>query len=284
MIKGKWHDNGSAAQFNAALRLNNGIFIIEIEDHSTRQGNATELSISDRLGNVERKLTLPDGSIFVTKNNDDIDHLFLDRNGFSDLLHQLEKSIGWAVIALVITVAASGAFLKWGIPWTSHKLAHILPHKTNELIAAHTLTFLDKHVFEEESDIDPEIAKQITARFKEKLIPLERTNTDITYRLHFRKWIIGDEDNGIPNALALPSGDIILTDQFLELAKNQDEIDAVLLHEMGHVVQRHTLQMVIQGTLLTTIIMVATGDSSGLADMGVGLGAILISSNYSRGH
>ena len=54
----------------------------------------------------------------------------------------------------------------------------------------------------------------------------------------------------IPNALAFPSGDIVLTDKFVQLSKNQDEIDSVLLHEMGHVVHRHGLEMLIEKELL----------------------------------
>jgi len=74
--------------------------------------------------------------------------------------------------------------------------------------------------------------------------------------------------------LALPSGDIVLTDKFIELSENQDEIDAVLLHEMGHVIHRHGLEMVIEGTLVTVAGMLIVGDSNGLADMGVELGSL----------
>lgn len=282
LIKGKWHDQGSAAQHDAVLHLDGQHFTIKVHDGRSVYGAVDELVVSDRLGNVERKLTLTDGSVFATRDNDAVDSLTKNSNAFNSLLHRFESSIAWVAVALIITIATTGAFFKWGLPWTSNKLAHALPHKTNEIIAGHTLDFLDEYFFEEYSDVDPEKAEQIRQHFFANLVPLEQQAQGINYQLHFRNWEF--DDKGIPNALALPSGDIILTDKFVELCENQNEMDSVLLHEMGHVVHRHSLQMLIQGTLITTIIMVATGDSNGLADFGLGLGSVLIASSYSRGH
>ena len=41
------------------------------------------------------------------------------------------------------------------------------------------------------------------------------------------------------NALALPSGIVIMTDDLVALAKSDDEIGAVMAHELGHVRGRH---------------------------------------------
>ena len=133
----------------------------------------------------------------------------------------------------------------------------------------------------EKSKISQAKMEEIRQHFKSKLLPLS-ADKEIDYRLHFRLW--SDGNLSIPNALALPSGDIIVTDKFVELSKNQDEIDSVILHEMGHVVHRHTLKMVIESTFITVATMMIVGDSNGLADMGVGLGSLLVSSSYSRGH
>ncbi|MBX2848458.1 MAG: M48 family metallopeptidase [Acidiferrobacterales bacterium] len=282
MIKGKWYAKGSAAQRDAVLHLDQDYFTLNISAVDTLEGRVSELKINDRLGNVERKITLKDGSIFATFENDSVDALTSKSSFVNGFLHHIESNLAWVAVALIVTILTTGAFFKWGLPWSSNKIAHALPHKTNEIIASHTLDFLDEYFFEENSDVDPEIAEQIRRHFHANLVPLEIIATDIEYRLHFRKWEFDEE--GIPNALALPSGDIVLTDKFVELCENQNEIDAVLLHEMGHVVHRHSLQMLIQGTLITTIIMVATGDSNGLADLGLGLGSVLIASGYSRGH
>lgn len=281
LIQGDWHAVGSAAKIKAALRMDEGKVTIESDSGLLFSGVISDLKASARLGNVERTLTLPDDSIFATRDNDGIDQLFKESQSLLNFVHRLESRIGWVAIALVLTVAFSFGFIKWGIPWISVKVAHVLPHKTNELIAAQAFDFLDEYMFEE-SQLDEAKRKKIRAHFNNTLLPLAEYQSDIKFTLHFRQW--QQDDQGIPNALALPSGDIILTDTFVELSQNQNEIDAVLLHEIGHVVHRHSLQRVIQGTLITTIVMLATGDTSGIADIGLGLGSLLVSSEYARDH
>ncbi len=283
MINGKWHAQGSAAQSDATLRSADGVsFYLDVSDGANYTGALNTLKVSDRLGNVERKVTLEDGSIFATSDNDAIDMLFNKHSSTNGLLHRIESHMGWVFTALIVTIFTTVAFFKWGLPWGSEKIAHALPHETNQLIANNTLKFLDRYIFDK-SQLDSERQDQIREHFKTKIAPLSAgEDSEIEYKLHFRSW--NDGSDGIPNAFALPSGDIILTDKFVELSKGQDEIDSVLLHEMGHVVRRHTLQMVIEGTFVTVIVMVVTGDSNGLADMGLGLGSLMLSSNYARDH
>ena len=282
IIKGKWHAQGSAAQCGATLSVTDDhLFSVKTEEGLNFTEKLESLKVSDRLGNVERKITLEDGSIFVTLDNDAVDRLLKEHKGgtgLNGLVHRLESHLGWVGVALVVTVLFSFAFFKWGVPWTSMQIAHALPHKTNQLISSNTLEFLDKYMFTE-SYLDQEKQDQIREHFKTKIAPLSiKEDSDIEYKLHFRSW------DDLPNAFALPSGDIVVTDKFIELTKNQDEIDSVLLHEMGHVVNRHTLEMVIESTFVTVVVMMVTGDSNGFADMGVGLGSVMVSSNYSRNH
>lgn len=279
MIKGHWFEEGSAARISAVLRIDAGRYTVQSDIGESRRGVISSIVISEKLGNVERVLTLEDGSIFVTKDNNGVDQTFKPFIKTNRFIHTIESSLGWVLIALIVTVISAFSFFKWGVPWTGSVIAHALPQKTNELIGANTMEFLDDYLFEK-SELDDTQKNTIRNHFFEQLVPLENKQNDINYTLHFRSWQEGDQ--GIPNALALPSGDIILTDKFVELSRNQDEIDSVLLHEMGHVVHRHTLETIVQTTLVTTAIMLTTGDLSSVADLGVGIGSLLLSTNYSR--
>lgn len=281
MIEGYWFEEGSAARISAALYIDAGHYTIRPATGESSWGSIEAIDVSDRLGNVERVLKLADNSVFVTNDNDAVDQLFKPFIKTNRFLHALESSLGWVFVALIVTVFTGYAFFKWGVPWTGNAIAHALPQKTNELIGANTLEFLDDYLFEQ-SELDQVQRDTIREHFISKLLPLEGKSSEINYVLHFRSW--EENDVGIPNALALPSGDIILTDKFVELSKSQDEIDSVLLHEMGHVVHRHTLETIVQGTLVTTAIMLTTGDLSSAADLGVGIGSLLLSTNYSREH
>ena len=282
-IDGYFYEKGRAARVSAVFSTNGmGRYAIELENATVHRGDLSHLHISERLGNVERKITLEDDSIFTTLNNDAIDSLFKHRQKTNTLVHYLETHMQWIIVALVVAVLTGFSFFKWGVPWASTQIAHALPYETNNLIAKGSMTFLDKYMFEE-STLSEETQERIRRHFKEKLARISIKDDDaIKYTLHFRSWTMDDTE--IPNALALPSGDMILTDKFIQIAANQDEIDSVILHEMGHVVHRHGLEMLIEGTFITVAVMMMTGDGSGMGDMGVGLGSALVSSAYSRGH
>ena len=50
--------------------------------------------------------------------------------------------------------------------------------------------------------------------------------------------------------LALPSGVVIVTDDLVALAKDADDVVAVLAHEVGHLEGRHGVRAVIQSALV----------------------------------
>ena len=283
MIKGYWHPKGSAARFSATFEINDlKRYVVLLEDKTAYRGDVYTLNVSDRLGSVERKITLEDGSIFSTLANDKIDELFKGQGKANGFVHYMETHYRAIIVAIIVTFASAFSFFKWGIPWTSEKIAHALPYETNELIASGSMKFLDKVMFEK-SSLSQEKQDEIAKHFYDKIAVLSIDDEKkVIYKLHFRSWEM--DGQAIPNALALPSGDIIVTDKFIELAENQDEIDSVLLHEMGHVVHRHGLEMMIEGTFVTVAVMMISGDASGMGDMGIGLGSALVSSSYSRGH
>lgn len=89
---------------------------------------------------------------------------------------------------------------------------------------------------------------------------------------------------GVANAFALPSGEIVITDSLIALAKNQAEIDSILLHEMGHVEYRHSLRQLIESSALSLGVLLIIGDPSALNSLLIGLPTFLVNNHYSRTH
>ena len=56
-----------------------------------------------------------------------------------------------------------------------------------------------------------------------------------------------------PNALALPGGPIIITDDLVELLKDDDLILSVIAHELAHIKERHSLQQIVEIAGLSSI-------------------------------
>ncbi|PHS26425.1 MAG: hypothetical protein COA83_03470 [Methylophaga sp.] len=285
MIEGKIYLAGRSDSSPAKLCFQADSFQLFVANKLIVSGTIEQLRIAHRLGNITRKITLPEGDVFETKDNDAIDAALVNNNqssGFMGFVHVLERNMVLAIFSIFITVGVVFASFKWGLPALSHTVAHALPASANQALSNNVLDFLDKHFFEA-SKLDEEKQEKIRQHFFDAIVPLYQAEDAPEFKLHFRLWPLG-EGGSIPNVLALPAGDIVVTDRFIELAQSQDEIDIVLLHEMGHIIERHSLEQVIEGSAIAIVVSMAFGDVSWLADMGVGVGAFFISSFYSRSH
>ncbi len=86
---------------------------------------------------------------------------------------------------------------------------------------------------------------------------------------------------GIPNALALPGGQVIILSGLLDKAQNGDEVIGVLAHEIAHVVRRDPMQVTIKQAGAALIISLLIGDIFGGTALS-GLTSGIIENGYSR--
>jgi Zn-dependent protease with chaperone function len=276
LIQGWLYPADSSARFEAVLSADGGQFTVLLNTRSTVAGRLQDLIVSPRVGNIHRKITLPDRSVFETADNDGVDAL-LAASGHKarrdGVLHHLESRWHWIVIALLLTLLTGFAALRWGMPWASKEIAYAMPVRATEIISDQTLGILDRSILEA-SELPAAEQQRIRKHFEEVLLPLQ--DEAFSYRLHFRKM------SNIPNAFALPSGDIVITDRLIELAANQEEIDSVLLHEIGHVVHRHGLQQVLHSSFMTIAIIMISGDVTATGNIAVALPVFLLENHYSR--
>jgi Zn-dependent protease with chaperone function len=276
LIQGWLYPADSSARFEAVLSADGSQFTVTLDTRATLAGALQELVVSARVGNIPRKITLPDRSVFETTDNDGVDAL-LATSGHKahrvGVLHHLESRWHWIAIALLLTLLAGFAALRWGMPWASKEIAYAMPARATEVISDQTLAILDRSILAT-SELPMAEQQRIRRHFKETLLPLQ--DEAFSYRLHFRKM------SNIPNAFALPSGDIVITDSLVELAASQEEIDSVLLHEIGHVVYRHGLQQVLHSSFMTIAIIMISGDVTATSNIAVALPVFLLESHYSR--
>ncbi len=285
MISGKYYQAGSARFLPATLIIQSDTYSIQFDNQTTLSGSIDTLSISNRIGQIARKITLQDGSVFESSDNDAIDSALIQTQKSAiliSLIHRLERNMLLVIMSIFIVIAVVFSSFKWGLPAASHVIAKALPSSANTVLSSNVLALLDEHMFEP-SELPSDKQQFISQHFQSKVVPLYDAAEIPDFKLHFRVWPLNEEDR-IPNALALPSGDIIVTDSFIKLCETQDEMDIVLLHEMGHVVERHSLEQVIESSAIVIAVSMAFGDVSWLADMSIGVGSFLISSFYSRGH
>jgi Zn-dependent protease with chaperone function len=105
----------------------------------------------------------------------------------------------------------------------------------------------------------------------------EASTDDHEFKLIFRKSPrIG------ANAFALPSGIVVVTDELVTLARNDNEIIAVLAHEIGHVVHRHALRRLLQDSTVVLVIAAVTGDIASITSLAATIPVVLVEAKYSR--
>ena len=276
MISGYWFEASSSTRHAARIKVHESRYTLSVDDEVTLQGDIHDLDVSDRMGSMARRLSWPDGAVFETTDNDSVDEFLRHTNhrGARTLvLHHFERSWRWVVVGIVVAIGVGFASIRWGLPAASEHIADALPVSAHETVSAGTMATLDKFVLTPTNLVEEKQA-EIRARF-DKLASAVPSN-DFTLTLHFR------DMSGVPNALALPGGDIVVTDALVNLVQHPDELDSVMLHEIGHVLEHHGMQHVVQASALSVVLALALGDVSGLGEVAVGVPVFLLQSSYTR--
>jgi Zn-dependent protease with chaperone function len=234
---------------------------------------AAAVRLSPLLGRLRRTLSLPDGGICEVE-ADAAAQLFLaPERGSSDWLHCWERSLGLALLALLLTVAVIGLFLHYGVPILAQQVARTVPPRSERMMGEEALAFLDKALLAP-TTLPRARQEEVHALFVRMQQQLPGTST---YRLELRQ---GQELGA--NALALPAGIIIVTDEFVTLTRHDEEIVAVLAHEIAHARQRHILRSVLQNSAVGVIVASLTGDITSITSISAALPTALIDARYSR--
>ena len=262
MISGRYFDGRSSAPSDATLEFGpDGVARVHGLGESV-SAPLLELEISDRIGSVARRVSFPGGGVFETHDNDAIDaaleaarHIVGLHHG-SGLVHWLESRWPVAVGSLVGVVVITVCFLVWGVPAIANWAADVMPASMDRAIGAGTLDVLDRAAFEP-SELPQKRQRELEALFARMTAPLDDGHE---YELELR--------HGGPldaNAFALPSGIVVMTDELVELSKSDDELRAVLAHEIGHVRGRHALRHLLQAAGITAIATALLGDVSSIS-------------------
>ncbi|MCP4676078.1 MAG: M48 family metallopeptidase [Deltaproteobacteria bacterium] len=233
-----------------------------------------DVSVSARLGNTARFVKFAGGAKCETLDNDAVDRALRGHAvaSGSRLVHWLESNWGVALGALAVTALIIWAALEWGVPWGARKVAHAIPVEVVQSLSAKTLDYLDEAVFEP-TTLDEETRQRLSAGFEN----MTRYRKGFQLNLHFR----GGEKIG-PNAFALPDGSIVVTDELVELAANDEQVLAVIAHEIGHVYARHALRSLLENSAFGLLLTAVTGEVSSTVSAVGALPAMIVQAKYSR--
>jgi Zn-dependent protease with chaperone function len=265
-VTGNYFDGRSAKAHPVTLTLNDGLLHVQGEAIA-RDEPIAALRVSE-----------PDGAHCEVRDHAGMARL-LAVTGFEDhLVVRLQQRWRWALAAIVVTLAVVFAGYQWGLPAASEWLAFKTPDAVLARMGSSTLGVLDRIAFEP-SKLSETRQQTLRSAFERLAAPDDLTTSATTkprYTLLFR-----DGGAAGANAMALPDGTMVVTDQLVALAKHDDEIIAVLTHELGHVQRRHGLRMLIQSSIVAFVVTFYIGDVSSVA---AGLPTLLLQARYSRHH
>jgi len=174
------------------------------------------------------------------------------------------------IIGLTVAAAATGVFVFGVVPSMATFLAFQTPIETEQQIGENLasqvqLIFKPCQNDEAHSLLGPIVQDFADAGGIEFDIELTLVNTSI------------------PNAFALPGGQVLVTRGFLDaVSEDQEAFWGVVAHELAHVGNRDGMVAVYRNLGLSTLLEILTG-GSGLAQQAILVGGQVTSLNYTRG-
>ncbi len=271
-VSGIWYDGLSAQRRSARLQVAEaGAFEVLSDDGPCARAERSEITFSERLGSMPRTLQFPCGGVFETREHEALLSLLGGEPAGLGWVHWLEQRWSMALASLVLMAGLAFWSVVYGVPMAADAAARHTPQLVIDTIAQGAMTGFDEQFFAP-SELPPARQQALREHFK-------AVGRRVGHDLHveFRKApIIG------ANAFALPDGTVVVTDEFITMTPVEQEWDAVLLHEIGHVEQRHALRGIYRSSGVFILASALLGDASSVVGQLSAMPAVLVGLAYSR--
>lgn len=234
------------------------------------------LTWPERQRHGQRQILLPAGGLLSFADAPAFDAWAQASGRGESVVVQWQQSWRLALLALVLLIAGLAAAYRWGLPWAVNTAVDAMPLSAERALGEHLLSGLDGELLQP-SKLKPEQQQAWRRRWDGAIARAgARVQLPERFEIHFRD---GGKALG-PNAFALPGGDIVITDDLLDLlADEPDAVMTVLAHEIGHVQHRHGLRLMLHAGAIGIVASVIVGDFSALL---ASAPAVLASNSYSR--
>jgi Zn-dependent protease with chaperone function len=269
LIAATYYDGRSARQHPVTLELQGAQLLVSGASFS-RTEHVDHLQIPAALGNTPRLILFADGARCEVADHAAFEIFFRDTAVAPTWVARLEARWSHALIALAITLGVIMASYIWALPWAAKVVANRVPQQTMAFMDEQFLKAFDQQLLHV-SKLS-EARKQALVSHLHAWHPLP--GTQLPARILFRS----SPEIG-PNAFALPGGTVVILDELINLADNDDEILGVLAHEMGHVNARHVLRQMLQASVVGVAMTWYVGD---ISHMLAAMPTALLQTHYSR--
>jgi Zn-dependent protease with chaperone function len=268
-VAAAFYDGRTAASVGVVLLAEGGDLVLRGADDDLRWP-LDEVRISERLGSTPRLISFAGGGHCEVTDHAGLDALLASLGRRKGWLDSLQHSMRWALASVLLLLITFAAGYRYLLPWGAEALAAHMPESALHRISRSTLDFLSRATLEP-SKLSAGRQQEIEQSFAGFV---SGPGNVPHYRILFRR----SQAMGA-NAFALPDGTIVLLDGLVELAQDDNEIDAVLAHELGHVQKRHGVRLLLQSSAVGLVLAWYVGDVSSLL---AGAPTLLLQAKYSR--
>lgn len=167
-----------------------------------------------------------------------------------------QQSWRGVLAAFLLLIVVGAGMYQWALPWAARGITAVVPHRVDALIGEQVLESLDDSLLQP-SALSAQEQERIRQAFT-RMVRMAHPEDSPPWQLEFRQ---GRDERLGPNALALPGGTIVLTDELVRLVPdNDDAVLGVLGHEFGHVRLRHAMRQLVQVSAIGFVVSAAFGD------------------------
>lgn len=219
---------------------------------------------------VPRLLRLPGGELIETDAHEAVASLWPPKDIISRAAFALESRWWAALTGLALTAGAVWLIVAFVLPLAAEPVSRRISPTVEAFMGQQTLEILDHTIFAPST-----LSEEKTDELEEKYAQFVEGEDSQSYKLAFRH-------AGMPNALALPGGIIVVTDEMVLATENDAEFLAVVAHEIGHVRGHHAMRLVLQGSGVAVLMTALAGDAVGTTILAAALPAVLLRTRYSR--
>lgn len=176
------------------------------------------------------------------------------------------RRIYWpAAVGIALALAGTLVVIAFGI--TNAMIARAIPYRWEATIGDQLVNAIDVETYECRAAPGTAVLQKLADRLA------QTSGWEHKLQIH----LVNSE---LPNAVTFPGGHIVVFTGLIELAKSGDEVAGVLAHEVGHAVNRHSMQQLTRGLGLAALASLMTGGAAGGAM--VNYGAQIWQLSYSR--
>lgn len=272
----RWYDGHSPRAHAVHVRLEGDALVIE-PGESTIGVQRHPLALvrwPERRTHGQRQTELPDGSLLQHADATEWDAWWAEQGLDESFVVGWQQSWRGVLVALLATVLVLGATWTWGVPWASARIAQHMPDAIEQRIGQESMAQLEQ-LFLGPSKLPAAQQAALQARWQAMVQRAHPAGDAPAHVLSFRA-----SPRLGPNALALPGGQIVVTDQLVALLHDQpDVLMGVLGHELGHVRHRDGTDMLVRSTFVSALVGVVFGDMGGFI---AAVPAALLTQAYSR--